>query len=170
MTTLLMDITQDFATRLSEELSQQEGERLTRKVLRRVVGTTDGLAGIALRAWKWVRETLEEEGFEGRELVGHCKVLDEVMKGCLVGYERLLKQAEESGLTADDAGLQELEAKLPALREARAAIGQVLSLAAKPSRPVDEKALADSAAALVRGEFVTLDDQYLARLRAGEDF
>src|SRR5438034_11412642 len=115
MTALLMDITQTFTTRLGEELTRQEGERLTRKVLRGLAGDTDALAGIALRAWKWVRETLEGEGFEGRELTRHCKVLHEGIKGCLGGYEHLLKQAEESGLTAEAAGLRELEAKLPAL-------------------------------------------------------
>ena len=170
MSALLIDITHAFTTRLGEELTPQEGERLTRKVLRGIAGDTDVLAGISLRAWTWVRETLEGEGFEGRELTRHCKVLDEGIKGCLVGYERLQKQAEESGLTAEAAGLRDLEAKLPALREARDAIGQALRLAAQPSRPVDDKALADSAAALERGEFVTLDDQYLARLRAGADF
>ncbi len=170
MTALLMDIIHDYTPRLDEELTRQEAEKLTRKVLRRIVGDTDTLAGIALRAWKWVRETLEGEGLEGRELTRYCQVLQEGIKGFLGGYERLLKQAEASGLTAEAVGLRELEAKLPALREALAAVGQALSRAAQPSRPIDEKALAASAASLERGEFVTLDDQYLARLRAGEDF
>jgi hypothetical protein len=66
--------------------------------------------------------------------------------------------------------LHVLEVKLPALREARPHVAAALDLATRPARPVDESKLAESRAALDRGEFVTLDDEYLARLRAGEEF
>jgi hypothetical protein len=170
MTALLMDTTQNLTTRLGEELGRQDAGRLRRKVLRRLIWDTEALAGITLSAWKWVRESLEAEGFEGRELIRHCQIILEGINRGLVGYEHLRKLAEESGLTSGVAGLKELEAKLPALQEARAAVGQALSLADRPPRPVDGKVLAESEAALERGEFVTLDDQYLDRLRAGEDF
>ncbi len=171
MTALLTETTRDLMTRLREELKRrEEGERLSQKVLRALVWNADTLAGIILSAWTWVRETLEEEGFEGRELAGYCQVLLDGIDGTLSGYERLLARAGESGLTPQEAGLRDLEAKLPALREARPKVAEALGLATRPARPVEEAMLADSKAAFERGEFVNVDDEYLARLRAGGEF
>lgn len=170
MTTLLTDTTRDMATRLDEELRRRKGERLKRQVLRNLVWTADALAGIILSAWTWVRETLEGEGFEGRELAEHCQVVLDGIDGALVGYEQLLRMAERSGLTPDAVGLQDLEAKLPALREARPQVIQLLQLADRLPQPIDATVLAESKAALERGKFVTINDEHLARLRAGEDF
>jgi hypothetical protein len=170
MTALLTETAREVTTRLGEELERRKGEKLKRRVLRNLVRSADALAGITLSAWAWVRETLESEGFEGGELAGHCRVLLDAIDGGLAGYDRLLAMAEEDGLTPESAGLLELEAKLPALRDARPAVAEVFALATRPRRPVDEAKLAESRTALERGEFVTADDEYLARLRAGEDF
>jgi hypothetical protein len=170
MTALLNETTRDLTTRLGEELRRREGERLRRPVLRHLVRSADALAGITLSAWTWVRETLEGEGFEGCEMARHCRVLLDGIDGGLAGYERLLALAEASGLSPEAAGLHDLEAKLPALREARPTVAGALGLATRPPRPVDEALLTESRAALERGEFVTVDDAYLARLRAGGDF
>jgi hypothetical protein len=97
-------------------------------------------------------------------------VLLEGIDGTLAGYERLLALAEEAGLTPEAAGLKKLEDKLAALREARPKVVETLGLATRPARPINAATLAQSRAALERGEFVTVDEEYLARLRAGEDF
>jgi hypothetical protein len=170
MTTLLLEPTRDWITRLNDELKRWEGERLQRQALREIVWRANVIAWITLDAWRWVRETLESEGIEGRKLAGHCQVLLEGIDISLAGYERLLEWAEADGLTPEAAGLRELEARLPALREARPKVAEALALATRPPRPVDEKALAESQAALDHGKFVTADEDYLARLRAGEDF
>ncbi len=167
---LLTETAHDLTARLDAELSRREGERLRRQMLRNLVCSADALAGITLSGWMWVRETLEREGFEGRELARHCQVLRDGIDGVLAGYERLLALAGASGLTAEDAGLHDLEGKLPALREARSKVAEALGLATRPPRPVEEAKLVESRAALERGEFVTINDEYLARLRAGEDF
>ena len=156
MTALLTQTAHDLTTRLGEELRLRKGEKLKRRVLLNLVRSADALAGIILSAWTWVRETLEGEGFEGGELAGYCQVLLDGIDGELAGYERLLAFAEEDGLTPEAAGLRELEAKLPALREARPKVAEVLALATRPPRPVDEARLAESGAALERGEFVTV--------------
>jgi hypothetical protein len=166
MTALLTEMTRDLTARLGEELALREGAKLKRQVLRSLVGATDVLARITLSAWKWVCETMEGEGFEGMELARHCKVLLDGLDGSLTGYERLLVLTEASGLTPEAAGLRDLEANLPALREARPKVAGVLNLASRPPRPADETALADSRAALDRGEFVTIDEEYLARIRS----
>jgi hypothetical protein len=49
-------------------------------------------------------------------------------------------------------------------------VAEALALATRALPPIDEKALAESDAALQRGDFVTIDDDDLARLRAGQDF
>lgn len=173
MTALLTETARELTARLGEELSRPKGEKLKRQVLRNLVRSADALAGITLSAWAWVRETLEAEGFEGGELAGYCRVLLGAIDGIdggPAGYDRLLAMAEKDGLTPEAAGLRELEAKLPALREARPTVAEVLALATRPPRPVDAARLAESAAALQRGAFVTVDGEYLARLRAGEDF
>ncbi len=171
MTALLIEPTRDLTTRLGEELKRPKGEILERRILRNLVWGANALAVITLSAWAWVCETLEEEGFEGRELAGYCQVLLDGIDGTLAGYERLLAWAEESSRTPEAARLlQSLETRLPALREARPKVAAVLALATRPPRPVDEATLAESRAALDRGEFVTVDDESLARLRAGEDF
>jgi len=69
MTALLTDTTGDLTTRLNEELRRSGGERLSLQALRNLATSgAAALAGITLSAWKCVRETLEEEGLEGREL------------------------------------------------------------------------------------------------------
>jgi hypothetical protein len=88
----------------------------------------------------------------------------------LAAHERFQAQAAASGLTAEAVGLRDLEAKLPALREARSNVSASLSIATRPPRSVEETVLADSKAAFERDEFITVDDDYLARLRSGEDF
>jgi hypothetical protein len=170
MTPLLIETTRDLTTRQTEELRRRKGERLRRQMLRTLVSNEGALAGFTLSAWKWVRESLEEEGFEGRELAGYCRVLLDGIDGILAGYEQLLAQAEESGLNPDEAGLPELAAKLPALRDVRPKVAELLDLATRPPRPVDEAMLNQARGAIDRGEFVTIDEEYLARLRAGEDF
>ncbi len=170
MTSLLTKVTRELTTGLDEELRRRKGERLKRQLLRTIVWNADALAGVTLSAWTWVRETLEEEGFEGRELAGKCQVLLDGIDGGLAGYDQLLALAEESGLTPEAAGLHDLEAKLPALREARPKVAAALALATRPPPPIDEAKLAESKAALKRGEFITLDDESLSRLRSGEDF
>lgn len=169
MTALLPETTRDLTKRLDAELKRLEGEKLTRQELRNLVGSTDVLAGIILSTRKWLRETLEEEGFEGRELMRHCRVLLDGIDWILAAHERFRAQAAASGQTAEIAGLRDLKAKLPALREIRPNVVAALSLAARPSRPVEEAMLADSKAALEKGGFITVDDDYLARLRAGEE-
>jgi hypothetical protein len=170
MTALLTDTTRYLTSHLGEELRRREGEKLKRKLLRDLVRIADVLAEITLSTWMWVRETLEEEGFEGEELTQHCRVLLEGIDGSTTGYEQLLTLADASGLTPEAAGLGDLEAKVEALREARPQVVGALELVKRPRRPVDETVLAESKAAIERGEFVTIDDDYLARLRAGEDF
>ena len=170
MTALLTDATRDLTTRLGEELKRPHSETLTRQPLRTLGRSADALAGITLSTWQWVCETLQEEGFEARELAGHCRVVLDGIDGGLAAYERLLAQAKASDLSQEDAGLRALEAKLPALREARPKVAAALDLSARPPQPIDEEKLAESRAAFERGEFVAIDDAYLARLRAGEDF
>ena len=169
MTALLTEPARDLTARLGEELKRQEGEKLTRQVLRRLVWQADALAGFMLSGWTWVRETLQEEGFEGRELVEYCRVLLDGFDASLAGYDHLQAMARESGLTCEAAGLRDLETKLPALRAARPKVAEALELATRPPRPIDETMLNESRAALERGQFVTLDDEYLGRLRTGED-
>ena len=164
MTALLTETARDLTARLDEELRRRHGEKLKRKVLRNLVRSADALSGLILSAWTWVRETLEGEGFEGRELARYCQVLLDGIDGSLKGYEQLLAMAEESGLTAEAAGLQDMEAKLPALRGARPKVAEALDLASRPPRPVADATLAESTAAIERGEFVTMDDEYLARV------
>jgi hypothetical protein len=170
MTALLTETTRYLTSQLGEELRRREGEKLKRQLLRNLVRSADALAEITLSAWMWVRETLEEEGFEGEELTRHCLVLLDGIDGSRAGYVRLVALVDASNLTPEAAGLRDLEAKVEALREVRPKVAAALELAARPRRPVDEAVLAESRAALDRGEFVTLDDAYLARLRAGEDF
>jgi hypothetical protein len=170
MTALLIEPARDWMARQAEELRRRERERLSRQWLRDVAWNEDVIAGIMLSIWKRVRETLEEEGFEGRELTKYCQLLLEGIDGSLSRYERFLEWAEEAGLTPEAVGLPDLEAKLPALREARPKVAELFDLATRPPRPIDEAILNESKGAISRGEFVTLDDEYLARLRAGQDF
>lgn len=170
MTALLIETTRDLATRQAEELKRRRGEKLRRQVLRKLSLNENVLAEITLSIWKWIRETLEEEGFEGRELAGYCQLLLDGIDGRLSGCELLLAKADEAGLTPKAAGLADLEAKLPALREARPKVAGILELATRAPRPIDEAMLKKSKQAVEHGEFVTLNDEYLARLRAGQDF
>jgi len=171
MTELLIETARDLTARQAEELRRQKKVgRLKWQVLRGLVRNEDVLAGVILAAWKWVRETLEEEGFEGRDLAGKCRVLLDGIDGSLSRYKQFVADAEEAELTPEAAGLSDLEAKLPALREARPKVAETLELATRPPRPIDETRLNESKGAFQRGEFVTLEDEYLARLRAGQDF
>lgn len=170
MTALLIETARDLMAQQADELRRGKGEKLSRRLLRALVWNQDTLAGIMLSLWKWVRETLEEEGFEGRDLAKHCQLLLDGIDGSLLGYERFLSWSEEYGLTPETVGLPDLAAKLPALREARAELAEILDLATRPPRSVDEAMLNESKAAFERGEFVTLDDEYLARQQAGQDF
>jgi len=154
----------------AEKLPQQEGERLRRRLLRQLAWQADALAGVILAAWKWIQETLGEEGFEGRELLGYSEVVLEGIDEGLTGYERLSALASEAALTPQAIGLRDLEAKLPALREARPKVAELLALATRPPRPVDESLLAESKATIERGDFVIINDEYLSRVQAGEDF
>lgn len=170
MTALLTETACDLMARLTEEEKRWKGERLKRQVVRILVFSADIMAETILKAWKWVRETLEVEGFEGRQLARQCQLLLDGIDWLLPAYERFLAQAVASGLTPEDAGLPDLQAQLPALRDERPKVAELLGLVTRPLRPVDEAMLAESRAAFDRGEFVTIDDDYLARLRAGEDF
>ena len=170
MTALMIEPARDWMARQAEESRRRKGEKLGRQVLRALVWNEDVLAGIVLAIWKWVHETLEEEGFEGRELARHCQLLLDGIDGSLARYEQFTADAEEAGLTPEAAGLRDLEAKLPALREARPKVAEILNLATRPPRPVDEAMLNESKDAFARGEFGVLDDEYLARLRTGQDF
>ncbi len=169
-----MESARDWTARFGEELMQEEsrwqqGERLQRKVLRSLVWNADVIAAITLGAWGWVHELLENKGFEGGELASKCQVLLKGIDLSLAGHDRLLALAKASGLTSEAAGFHELEAKLPALREARPMVAEALALASRPPRPIDVVMLTASRAALDRGEFVVLDDDYLARVQAGEN-
>lgn len=169
MTAILTETARTLTTQLGEELKLRQGQKSRRRVVRELVRIDDTLTVIILSAWAWVRETLEGEGFEGRELAGHCRVLLDGIDQCLGGYEQLLALAEESDLTPEAAGLPGLEASLRALREARPKVAEVLDRATRPLPPIDEVKLAEARAALDRGEFATIDDDYLSRLRTSGD-
>src|SRR5258707_3567949 len=100
MTALLTRTTRDLTTRLNRELKRREGDRLKRRALQHLARSADALGTITLSVWTWVRDTLEREGFEGRALARHCRVLLDGIDGALTGYERLLALAEVSGLNA----------------------------------------------------------------------
>jgi len=170
MTALVIEPARDWMARQAEELRRRKGEKMQRQVLRALVWNENVLAEIVLSIWKWIGERLEEEGFEGRELAGYCQLVLDGIDGRLSGYEQLLASAEEASLTPEAAGLPDLLAKLPTLREARSKVAEILDLATRLPRPVDESMLNKSKDAFARGEFVTLDDDYLARLRASQDF
>src|ERR1051326_789826 len=99
MTTLLLEPTHDWITRLNDELKRWKGERLQRQVLREIVWSADVIAWVTLSAWKWGRETLESDGIEGRKLAEYCQVLLEGIDMSLAGHERLMQMAESAGLT-----------------------------------------------------------------------
>ena len=141
MTALLIEPARDWMARQTEELKRRKGEKLRRRILRDLVWSEEVLAGIALSIWKWVREKLEEEGFEGRELTRYCQLVLDGIDGRLSGYEQLLASAEEAGLAPETVGLLDLQAKLPALREARPKVAEILELANRPPRSVDEAKL-----------------------------
>lgn len=175
MTMLLAENTPAMVTQFEddlklEELRRRRGEKLQRQAVRTLVQSANVLAGVVLEGWTRVSEMLEKKGFEASELARNCQVLLDGLEGTLSGHERLLALVKDSGLTSEATGLGELEAKLPALRAARPKLTEALAIATRPARPINEKALAESRDALGQGEFVTIDDEYLARLRAGADF
>lgn len=169
MTSLLAETAHDLMVRLSEEEKRKIGKKPIRSAVRSHVSSADVLALMTLKGWDGIRETLEGEGFEGRQLARECKCLLEAIDWLLAAYQRLLAQAEECRLTPETVGLSDLEAKLSALQEARPKVAELLEFASRVPRPVDEALLNESKAAVERGEFVTLDDEYVARLRAGQD-
>lgn len=168
MTARLTETVEDSLERLIEEEKRCVGEKATRHALRSLASNADILAKMILKAWKWLQETLEAEGFEGRQLADRCRVLVEAMDWILLAHERFLAQAKAAGLTAEDAGLQDPEAKLPALREALPKVAALLGLASRSPHPVEEARLVESKNAVARGAFINIDDEFLARLRAGE--
>jgi hypothetical protein len=171
MTAQLEKTARDLMKRQAKEARRRKkAARRKRQVLRDLVWNENVLAGIILSLWKWVRETLEQDGFEGRELVSKCQVLLAGIDGCLTRYEQFVVDAEEAGLTSEAVRLQDLEVQLPALREARPKVAELLDFSTRPPRSIDEAMLNKSKEAAEHGEFVTLDDEYLARLRAGQDF
>ncbi|HBI42745.1 MAG TPA: hypothetical protein DDY78_07795 [Planctomycetales bacterium] len=167
MTAILTETTRHLTTQLGEELKRPQGNWQRRPALRQFVRSTDMLAEITLSTWAWICETLEDGGFEGREFAGYCRVLLEAIDGALSGYERLLALAAEAKLTAEAAGLPDLDVKLIALREVRPRIAEAFSFATQPPRPIDEKRLAESIAALERGEMIDCDDEFIDRFVAG---
>ena len=166
MPALLTETTSNLTSRLDEELRLNRGEKLSRQVLCNLVKSADILAGLALSAWAWVRETLEREGFEGRELAATCKVLVDGIDGGIEAHKQLLALAKSSGHSPETVGLKDLEAKLPALQAARPKVVEVHDLATRGNRPDDLTLLAETSAAMEKGQFVTMDDEYLNRVRA----
>ena len=169
MTMLLMETARDLTTRLDHELRRPNGEKPKRQALRNLARSADALAGLILSAWVWVSETLEEEGFEGRELAQHCQVLVNGIDECLFAHQKILEGTTVCGLTPISAGLDDLEGKLPALREVRSNVTRILALATRPPRPIDESMLAEARRAIERGELIKVDEQLLSRLETGED-
>src|SRR5438876_10958076 len=104
MTALLIETTRELTSRLRDESNRDKDEKPKRKMLRMLARTEASLAEMTLSAWTWVCETLEGDGFEGRELAGHCQVVLDGIDGSLAGYERLRALADESGLTPEAAG------------------------------------------------------------------
>src|SRR5262245_52937542 len=130
MTALLVETTHDLTARLGERLRQSA--TLRPGAVRDLARGADALAGLVLSAWAWACETLEGEGFEGADLARHCRVLLEGIDEALAAHAGLLALAGPSGLTPEAAGLQGLESKLPALREARPKVEAALALATRP--------------------------------------
>ena len=65
MTALYGETAHNLTTRLSEELTRREGERLKWQVIRNLVSSTDVLATVILAAWSGSGETLGSGGFRG---------------------------------------------------------------------------------------------------------
>jgi hypothetical protein len=170
MTTLLVDTARDLATRLGNELKLRRGEKVFQLKLRELVEASDALIGIILTCCAGLRETLEREGCEGRRLAKYSKGLLEVTDSALAEGDETLGLANNVGVDSTEAGLPQLSSKLAALRESRPYLADVVAMATRPPRPIDEARMAESDAALERGEFVNVDDEYLRRLHAGEDY
>ena len=133
MTALLTETTRDLTIRLVEELRRRKGETLkAAQVLRDLASCADVLVGILLSSWSWILETLEGEGFEGKELAQHCRVLLDGIDGSLASHEGLLALAEAAGLTGEEAGLTHLASRLPTLREVRPRVAETLTLTTRP--------------------------------------
>jgi len=81
----------------------------------------------------------------------------------------MLAQAKASGMSQEDAGLQDLgKRSCRPSAKTRPKAAAALDLAARPSRPIDEGKLAESSAAFERGRLSSPStNAYLARLRAG---
>jgi hypothetical protein len=161
-----METTRGLTVRLGEELRLKRGESLRRQVLCNLVKSADILAELTLSAWAWVSETLEREGFEGQELTEYCQILLGGIDATLKSHQLLRAKAQSLGISNEIAGLHGLEAKLPSLENIRPKIAEVLGLASPPHRSVDESKLAESTAAIEKGQFVSLDNDYLDRLKA----
>jgi hypothetical protein len=158
MTAILTEATHDLTARLSEALGQLKKEKLARRMLRNLVRADGALANITLSAWNSVCEALEAEGFEGRELAAQCKVLLDGVNLSLGAYEKLLEIAEASEISPQEAGLEEVKARIPLLEEVQPKIALLLELATRPAQPIDEARLNKSLEDFECGKFITLND------------
>jgi 2-phospho-L-lactate guanylyltransferase (CobY/MobA/RfbA family) len=158
MTAILTEATRDLTTRLSEALGQQKKEKLARRMLRNLVRAEDALVTITLSAWNSVCEAVEAEGFEARELAAQCKVLLDGINLSLGAYEKFLEIAEASEISPKEAGLEEVKARLPLLKEVQPKIASLLEFATRPPKPLDEARLNKAREDFECGRFVTLND------------
>lgn len=158
MTAILTEATQDLTARLSQALGQQKKEKLARRMLRNLVRAEDALVAITVSAWNSVCEALEAEGFEGRELAAQCQVLLDGINVSLGAYDKLRDIATASEISPIEAGLVELESKIPLLKEVQTKIASLLELATRPPKPLDETRLKKSLEDFECGRFVTLND------------
>jgi 2-phospho-L-lactate guanylyltransferase (CobY/MobA/RfbA family) len=158
MTAILTEATHDLTARLSEALGQQKKEKLARRMLRNLVRAEDALVTITLSAWNSVCEAVEAEGFEARELAAQCKVLVDGINLSLGAYEKFLEIAEASEISPKEAGLEEVKARLPLLKEVQPKIASLLEFATRPPKPLDEARLSKAQEDFECGRFVTLND------------
>jgi 2-phospho-L-lactate guanylyltransferase (CobY/MobA/RfbA family) len=158
MTAILTEATHDLTARLSEALGQQKKEKLARRMLRNLVRAEDALANITLSAWNSVCEAVEAEGFEGRELAAQCQILLDAINVSLGAYHKLHDIAAASEISPDEAGLVELESKIPLLKEVQPKIASLLQFTTRPPKPLDEVRLNKAREDFECGRFVTLND------------
>src|SRR4051812_45315557 len=88
-TALLPELARDLAARLTQELDRRQGQKLGRAAFRDLARSVGVLADVVLSAHAWVRETLEEEGFEGRALAECSRAILEGADAALGAFDRL---------------------------------------------------------------------------------